>query len=247
MSNILNLEIYEFLLENYNEDEIGFNMYSTESISSSDDKECGKISVTTSSLINKNNIRSCDPINGTIKRTKVQKRSNGEIIKEKIDLLPFAKNYSELRFDINGILSDDLIKFINLYGAKISFREIVDTTSIPSLNNIYNLEYIYKLLDDIKKILENEWITKDQQMTKTLIKFHNPLPNEKFIVFGDFHGALSTFIRTLLRFRKMNILNENCKLLNNYNIIFLGDIIDRAMYDYELLILIYELIRLNPK
>ena len=247
MSNILNLEVYEFLLENYNEDDIRPFMYSTESIFSSDNNECGKISVLTAALINNNNTRSCDPIKGSIKKIRGQKKLNGEIIKEKIDLIPFDGRYKDLKFNINGILSDHLIKFINIYGAKIHFREVVDTTDMTSLNNIYNLEYIYRLLDDVKKILVNEWITKDHQSTKTLIKFHNPQPNAKFIVFGDFHGSFSTFIRSLLRFRKMNILNENCKLLNNYNIIFLGDIVDRAMYDYELLIIIYELIRLNPK
>jgi hypothetical protein len=247
MSNILNLEIYEFLLENYNEDEIGFNMYSTESIFSSKDTDCGKIKVTTADLIKNNNIRSCDPISGTIKKINAKRKLNGEIEKGKIDLIPFDKNYKDIKFNINGILSDHLIKFINIYGAKIHFREVVNTTDMTSLNNIYNLKYIYTLVDDVKKILVNEWITQGHQSTKTLIKFHNPQSNAKFIIFGDFHGAFSTFIRTLLRLRKMNILNENCKLLNNYNIIFLGDIIDRAMYDYELLILIYELIRLNPK
>lgn len=81
----------------------------------------------------------------------------------------------------------------------------------------------------------------------THIKWINPNQKEKIVVFGDFHGSLSTFVRHLLRFKKIGILDENCKIKENYSIMFLGDIVDRGIYSYEILMILYLLIINNPE
>jgi hypothetical protein len=44
----------------------------------------------------------------------------------------------------------------------------------------------------------------------------------------------------------LGFLDENCKLLDNYNIIFLGDIVDRGQYGFEIVMIIFLLKLLNP-
>jgi hypothetical protein len=80
----------------------------------------------------------------------------------------------------------------------------------------------------------------------SLIKKINATIENEFIIIGDLHGSYATFIRILLRLRKMNIMNENCILGGNYNIIFLGDIIDRGQYGFEIIMIIFLLKLLNP-
>jgi hypothetical protein len=80
---------------------------------------------------------------------------------------------------------------------------------------------------------------------KTLIKYINGT-NKRFIVIGDLHGSFATFVRILLRLKIMNIMDDKCKLLENYNIIFLGDVVDRGVYGYEIVILIFILKIINP-
>jgi hypothetical protein len=80
----------------------------------------------------------------------------------------------------------------------------------------------------------------------SLIKKINADINDKFIILGDLHGSYSTFIRILLRLRKLNIMNKNCKLMHNYNIIFLGDIVDRGQYGFEIVMIIFLLKLINP-
>jgi hypothetical protein len=81
---------------------------------------------------------------------------------------------------------------------------------------------------------------------ETYIKVLKPNINDKFIIMGDLHGSFSTLVRNLFRFKKMNIINENFGIKSEYNIIFLGDILDRGKYSYECIVLISLLKILNP-
>ncbi len=80
----------------------------------------------------------------------------------------------------------------------------------------------------------------------THVKIIKPSKNEKFVVLGDFHGSLSTFIRHLLRFKKIGIINEDGKIKEDYKFIFLGDIVDRGIYSYEIVMILYLLLINNP-
>ncbi len=107
------------------------------------------------------------------------------------------------------------------------------------------MEHIIKVL---LKILESDWfgIPANNIPGKTLIKRIIAKEDDKFVIFGDFHGSFATFIRHLLRLRLLNILDKDCKLKDNYHLIFLGDIVDRGVYGYEIIMLLYLLKIKNP-
>jgi Calcineurin-like phosphoesterase len=81
----------------------------------------------------------------------------------------------------------------------------------------------------------------------THIKFIHPEKNDNLIVFGDFHGSFSSFVRHLLRFKKIGIIDGEGKIRKDFSIIFLGDIVDRGIYSYEILMILYLLLINNPK
>jgi hypothetical protein len=80
----------------------------------------------------------------------------------------------------------------------------------------------------------------------TFVRWFEPEYKDKIIILGDFHGSFSTFVRHLLRFKKMKILDEKGKLAEGYYLLFLGDIVDRGIYSYEILMILYLLIINNP-
>jgi len=247
----LNLEIYEFTLKNYtNSLNVPLNPFIpfkpidpiiTTSIEESPDNTCGTIEYIGSQKKKTENIRSCDLIQGKI----------NDLGSPGSSLSPSSnKNYD---FKLYDIISEDLIKFTNIYGAKATNRLKIETKTnrIETMSFLYQKIKIFLLFEDIESILLNDWInSKGTVYTPTestsLIKILRPTINEKFIIMGDFHGSFMTFIRHLLRFRKMGIMNDTCKLDKNYHLIFLGDIVDRGAYGYEIMILLYLLKKRNP-
>lgn len=109
---------------------------------------------------------------------------------------------------------------------------------INQLDHKYHFDYIDAFMTSFSSFQRNNDFTH--------IKIIKTNQEEKLVVFGDFHGSFSTFIRHLLRFKKIGIMDENCKIQNNFKIIFLGDIVDRGIYSYEILIILYLLIINNP-
>ena len=79
------------------------------------------------------------------------------------------------------------------------------------------------------------------------IKKINTTNNEKFICIGDVHGSIHSFVRLLFRFHKYGIMDiKTMKINEPYNIVFLGDVIDRGNWGVEiactLLILLINLV-----
>jgi len=245
--NVLNVEIYEYILKDYPKSLNPPPVIYTESIRSSSNNECAFINYNNSNnriFKDTEKIRSCDLIKGDLNSNKTV-------------LIPSNDPLFNFKININGniINSEDLIKFGNEFGAKEQIRRQVINTISYNMNTIsllYNINFIDYIFTELKKILIKDWsqtnitdINEDDDLS--LIKIIRPTIDEKFIIFGDFHSSYQTFIRHLLRFREVNILDENCKILPNYHIIFLGDIVDRGVYGYEICMIIYMLIILNPK
>ena len=244
MSQKLNLEIYEFELEKYPW-ELAFHKLmpgtdvKTQSLINSEVTECGiintEVDLTKFSNFKNHDIRSCDPIKGKIK---VSDSS-----------VPLGLNTVD-SFELFSVKSEDLIKFSNKFGAKGDsktylieeyVREI--TTEFPSMAPLYHIFYI--IIDDIKSILKQDWVgfNKDEH---AFIKILKPEIKDKFLIIGDMHGSYHTFIRILLRLLRFNIMDNNCVLQNNYNLIFLGDVVDRGNYAYEIVMLLFLLKIKNP-
>lgn len=248
-NEILTLEIYEFLLKDYPEDLSEMNLI-TKSIDVSSDDTCGIIETTNSvKSPPSNDPRSCDPISGEIINNPTKVVS---------PLTPSDNINYDFSLNVNGqiINSSDLIKFTNIFGAKQSNRVKIDPLGnrIESMDPLYTqcgIEYIF---NSVTSILENQWIINKGDPTRlddfyennSLIKILKPDEYQQFIVIGDLHGSFATFIRILLRFRKMGIMNENGILINDHHVIFLGDVVDRGVYGYEIMMLLYCLNILNP-
>jgi hypothetical protein len=233
------LKIYEFsILNNTKNNKLKVIAKNVEPITHN--TECGLVSIDLS-LQDKQDkeedekfIRSCDYLN----IVSVLKTEENEYIDVNIN---DPKN--KIYFEINGITSIDLIKFMGIFATKeeeknINIVKIVKEKCI-SMKIIYN-DYL-NILNSLIKILTNENNDK-----KTYIKVLRPTKQNKLIIIGDLHGSYSSFIRFLLRFRYLNIMNEKCVLDYNYHIIFLGDIVDRGVYGYEILMIIYLLKIINP-
>jgi hypothetical protein len=256
VTNQLNLEIYEYKLQNYPgalpTTEINTTEIITTKLIDSSDDICGIIEYidetktkTKTETEKKKSIRSCDPIHGNLKKKDITDA------KKKDNLFPtVSENYNFKLFDIT---SEDLIKFTNIYGAKKTERPEVKPIDdrIVTMSFFYDDIKIIDLFTKIKVILSKDWINPDDPTSipdnnNSLIKIIRPTINEKFIIMGDFHGSFMTFIRHLLRFREIGIMSNTCELDKDYHLIFLGDIVDRGIYGYEIMILLYLLKLRNP-
>ena len=213
------------------------------------------------------NIRSCDPITGiTYTTTSILK-----LTPDKED----AYKYSFKLFDIvsRDLISYSSIygaKNTGINFSKYGTDKIIEdrdaddnliiSTYFPSMHKLYNPVDVLDISQQIRQILKDDWYSESIDIRQidnadekydilenyTLIKKINPTIDNKFIIIGDIHGSYATFIRILLRFRKMNIMNKECVLQNNYHVIFLGDIVDRGQYSYEIIMLIFLLKIKNP-
>jgi hypothetical protein len=216
---------------------------------------------------NHENIRICDPIKSNIYTTtealklnenkddyKYSFKLNGITSK---DLIAYSGIYGSKNTGINW---EKYGKDLILEDTLEDGTKIIDTF-FPSMKVLYD-DNKFETIETVKKILSDDWYSEtvnydsnssksipekqDYFLNHTLIKKINPRIDDKFIIIGDIHGSYSTFIRILLRLRKMEILNEDCILQNNYNIIFLGDVVDRGQYGYEILMILFLLKILNP-
>jgi hypothetical protein len=279
-SNNINLEIYEYLLNDYSNDPESPLKYITTNIESSETEECEYIGVR--DLLNnphKKKIsfgekkRSCDVIKGILDVV-----SNADADLQRY--MPLQNiNMTDIDFELFGITSRDLVNFTFNYPSKMkSRRDVINPTSsqsqinkIGSVTQLYIPTFINEIIKSLNAILVEEWkiaicdynknLKKDgdhdeynyndaqvlkYSQTHKMIKIIKPNAEDKFIVIGDVHGSFATLVRILLRLRKKNILNEHCVLNDNYNIIFLGDLVDRGIYGYEVIMILFLLKLKNP-
>jgi hypothetical protein len=69
---------------------------------------------------------------------------------------------------------------------------------------------------------------------------------DKCIIFGDIHGSFHTFYRNLIRLHKFKVINlKQYKVMDNYKLIFLGDVVERGQYAIEILYIISKFIANN--
>jgi hypothetical protein len=231
----LNILVYNFTLKNYPSITLPkyTELYLNELSESDNENDCDIIN-TDNYNTESPRLRSCDLLKGTISSNKNSLINNG---------------MDNLHFRLINIDSNDLLNFINNNGAKRQNKIKITLNNNDTVRNLYDLQLIHIVFDEIIKLFTEFW--KDNNIIKDntqndLIKFLNPNEKTKYIVMGDFHGSLATFIRHLFRWIKMGVLDNYCKLINDYEMIFLGDIVDRGVYGFELMMLIYLLIVNNP-
>jgi hypothetical protein len=238
----IQMNVYEFVLQNYStEISIGDKEYHTINLKKSDVSSCGKITSTDrDEIITEQNeiIRSCDPIHGTL-----------------------SKIYAHPIFDFNdtdtfeirpstrfpAIKSNSLLRFINIFGAKknnlrsdfLEKKKYID----PDLSQIYTNDFFQNIKEKINVAYSSEYTPSPYS---TFIQSITPSESDKIIIFGDFHGSFSSLVRHFMRLRVKNIIDKDFRIVPNYKIVFLGDVVDRGGYSYECIILLWALKACNP-
>lgn len=192
--------------------------------STESDTKCKNVTDTNS--VKQQDLSKCDLFSNTFKTggyTLDQLENIYTQFKAKIELQ--EKGYYNLSQNITETLLDDVIKKNNDY-----IKKYLDTANIDKMNNVdkhihgspnatHFGGFIFKL-----KIKDTD----------------------KIIILGDHHGSIHTMIRNLFRWHLSGILDlETYKLADNYKIIFLGDIVDRGSYGYELINIILKLMDAN--
>jgi hypothetical protein len=249
--NNLNLEIYEYILNKYTTDSSLKYGINTNKIESIPDDQCGYISMSDDSynkvpIDDDELIRSCDIIDGTLNNLTLNVSSASKpIIKD---------TENNIKFTLGSITSNDLILFSHQFASKVENRNMGKfkkiSSMIPNMQILYNDATATDIIKKVSVILQNDWpagLPAIKPTTHTYIKMLKPKSTDKIIIIGDIHGSFGTFIRILLRFRKMKVFDENCIFDSNYHLIFLGDIVDRGVYGYEIIMLIFMLKQLNPR
>jgi hypothetical protein len=195
--------------------------------------------------INHDFIKSCDYLDSVM-----IKSTNEDMPKKEESIIDDSINFIIKHGNLE-ITANDLVNFIYYYGAKrktlknfMAHYELNE--ELNSMRNLYNPDIIDTILDDFKNIqinnlkeeFENEDILSFVKEDGSYIKYINQ-DNKDFVIIGDIHGSIQTLIRLLFRFRHLNILDHELKTLGNYHIIFLGDIVDRGLYSYESIMIIW--------
>lgn len=234
----IKVDIFDYVINGYSQSQYFLNSreYKTTSINDVDDEECSIIKVV-NHKDELHHIRSCDIIKSDLELV------DPSVIPTNIPTIDKnSKLYFELIFDGVTLTSNDLIQFTHVNGAKKTSPSTINLTNIT--NNMKNI-YCYKFASMVIKEM-TDLLKEDNPGKKSFVKWFSPTKWENIILFGDVHGSYSTLIRHLLRFRKLGIIGQDGKILKDYTIIFLGDIVDRGVYSYESLIILYILKILNP-
>ncbi len=263
--NNIFVDVYEYLLEGYNIPDLVEAKYNpsvyTKSLKQSV-SDCGKIKVEDSP--EENVIRSCDVLDGILSKAKSEKRSKmifpSDRPQEEIEYETEIKTELELDTDLPPIFLNipeigeiNLLDFLNitaLIPTKITYKkynlhdsDIIKFSPYVDKATLYNPIMFEKLTDAICNYLSmNLWRGSKKcgdNDDQTLIKVITPNLEDKFIIVGDIHGSLATFIRLIYRWNKMGIIDNNGNIQGTYKIIFLGDICDRGIWGYEIYLVLF--------
>lgn len=99
-------------------------------------------------------------------------------------------------------------------------------------------------IPEIKKEMD-EILKCERYSAVPFVETYRAIPG-KYIIFGDIHGSVHSLARSLLRLQTKGIL-KGFKLKEGYNIVFLGDLVDKGQYGYETIYLVLKLKKENPK
>jgi len=115
--------------------------------------------------------------------------------------------------------------------------------------DIINNYFIEKMTIQIEEEIPNGFIDTNKDDNYSFIRRINTDKKKmnKFILIGDLHGSFATFFRILLRLIFTGIIDESFKVNEEYGIIFLGDILDRGVWDYEILVTVFFFKIYNPE
>ena len=176
----------------------------------------------------------------------------------KISSCDIIGNGPEIKFNENVSYFYQYLQ--NLYKiAKLKNTKVLDDKE-TMVKILIPFESILELISEYERVFDHLIKFKEEQEKKVSVKEFNSNNyinhikkinannNEKFICFGDIHGSIHTFIRLLFRLHKYGILDiKTMKIIEPYNIVFLGDVIDRGSWGLEITCTLIILLINNPQ
>lgn len=161
----------------------------------------------------------------------------------------------------------ELIEHYFKYPAKTKyFFEVHDHFKIPDINNKYNIKkYINKIKDIYLKNINDKFFNPPVNFEndlksdddKVVIQNENKRgyilkleidDKKKVLIMGDLHGSIHTLLRNLYRLQIIGKFkgHSNWKIDDDLYLIFLGDLIDRGAYGYDIIAIALMLKDANP-
>ena len=160
---------------------------------------------------------------------------------DKLDLIDIENKIRGLKLNKDNLTSQ-FYKYL-YYVHRLFKPKYFDKDNIEKFKEEYKLATIIN-----KENITDLLTTISSKYTKPTIQIVNANITDKFIIIGDFHGSVHSFIRILFRLHKYGVLDiTTMKLKTNFYLVFLGDIIDRGMFSTEILVSILLLKRENDK
>ena len=183
------------------------------------EEECGVFAVQSGNLRpNTDSISICDIISDT---PPLDNKSDLTLMMKDLEA-----NYYHYLLAIHNLLRPKYFNKDNIVGSDLYNRE-----------TIIDSEIVNRMLDIVLPLYQEH-----------NIKVVRCEKDDRFIIMGDFHGSLHSFIRILFRLHLYNVLDIKTLILQpNYKMVFLGDIVDRGMFSTEILFTILLLIKNNKE
>ncbi len=93
-------------------------------------------------------------------------------------------------------------------------------------------------------------ITKDRELNGYIGRFIQkmvPEPGTQFIIFGNLHSAFHSLVRDLGELKLQGIINNDLKIIKPHcYFVFNGDVVDQSPYILETLMVVMQLMHINP-
>lgn len=105
---------------------------------------------------------------------------------------------------------------------------------------------IGQLCDCLNALTERQRIRKENVNSSKadIVQLHLK-PTDSVVIWGDLHGALHSFKRTVFELLRRGLINEKMELAEGVYFVFIGDLINRSPYPLELLRFIVPFIERN--
>jgi len=117
-----------------------------------------------------------------------------------------------------------------------SIRDAKQNAVFSPPNGIFYDQFDWKSIANVVTSMYTSDLHDDDDHGFVLIE---PDTTDQYVVVGDLHGGLHTFVRLLLRWHQLGILNlETMRVRDGYRLLFLGDILDRGRHSIELFLTI---------
>jgi hypothetical protein len=212
------IDVYEFQIENYIDSGNQIYSFNFNEIKLAEKNKCENIKV-------KNPVTQKDESSSLSSCDYITSNSGGAVVFD-LSYKEFYKNYT-----IWGSKSYGYSDYIEKNKTELQNKFIEKLDKAKQIHTKYCDKY------KLGKVIP--------QHEDALIYHIKATDNQKIVMFGDFHGSFHTFIRHIERLKIMGILDNNLRINDNYMIIFLGDILDRGQYSFEILNIILDLIIKN--